>query len=1230
MTSSLVLDPDALHDIMLRPNVDAKIAALQSLKSFAKRNPINLSYAFSYFETLRYVVESSDTQLHSLAHSCNGHLIKRIITQNPSYLAEILDAAVPIVIDGLADSKPSIRTSSMSVFKDIWMACPERVDTLIRDLGLSSSNPTVLLGCLDLLIFRITNTSNISFKPFTPPVVALLRNQNQDVRVSASKVLTTFFRVAREAAKEDLAKELANQGVDTGLAENILSSVNYTRRSVSPAPSSPTQSKALNIDFFLQDPRYEIEEFPAEYCHSLDNFRREITLMAPCFEGKETEANWTKREAGVNKLRGLLRGNIAQETPDQYCLALKELSQGIIKAASSLRTVLSTSACQLIKESFMMLGSNLDSISDIYLSATIKFASLAKRITSSNGMMAASAIVAKSSYSVKAINLIQSSLGDKNAQPRLFAAKLIRLELFCHRTIKSIVDSTGGREIMERCIVKGLADANTGVREEMRLAFWAYNELWPTQAASAAHAFDSSIRKGLERVNPTGKPLPSSGATKQSSRPQSGGLREFIMQSRERNSGSRTEMRQESIQSTSGPGPRPRLGMPQRSGVRRAVGSSGSNTSGSSSSGMLRSVSRDRSVSQSSLEESKIKSRSFNSTEERNFRSLQRSVTPEMPVSEVIVANLSSNQPSKTEAGAKLLLENLDNKANVPSLEVLSRTLHRLFINKRKDAVFQPTIYALVSDPKGLEYLSQVFSPTELALSVIYSCPSSTQGYPIVERVLMEVDPEKRLSLVTYLVSHRRDVVGAAGIGNDLYTLKFLEAVVRDCKSIAMNDEVVENIKLLTLYLRVDKDLPVSHVFDELKRDIGYVVLPENVPIPDTPTESRDVEMSDLEVEVEDAKDSKDSKDSKDAKDAKDSKDSKDAKVTKVTKEPETPVYDESLTRLSGTGFYVGENKWESFETQVHNATTALQQLTPSETPETYASLLIKLRSREISEHELNSLAAFVRNSGGSTSTSTSTSGGKENMDESIRVDGAELVREMVRYVEGGSMPVVKAKKVMSVLGSILPQDLVGQEAAVFRMVVKLQGVNDEGIGSDNREEGEDDQGKSIIVAENGTLAKYILMHGGEHLLGEINMILDTEGVVKMIEVCVDEILEHQLIPGKEVYERPLEMCYTYLNMLVKLKRVVGSDGLWDITSGLDISELEKLGQALARGLKLEQVPAVRKLCYMVLQSLAGAYRGVSDARTRQDFEEGVVAQLDDKSVRLLEYIVGSDAGFMS
>ena len=57
MTSNLVLDPDALHDIMLQPSmfgfpllqsptnspdVDAKITALQSLKSFAKRNPINV------------------------------------------------------------------------------------------------------------------------------------------------------------------------------------------------------------------------------------------------------------------------------------------------------------------------------------------------------------------------------------------------------------------------------------------------------------------------------------------------------------------------------------------------------------------------------------------------------------------------------------------------------------------------------------------------------------------------------------------------------------------------------------------------------------------------------------------------------------------------------------------------------------------------------------------------------------------------------------------------------------------------------------------------------------------------------------------------------------------------------------------------------------------------------------------------------------------------------------
>lgn len=71
---------------------------------------------------------------------------------------------------------------------------------------------------------------------------------------------------------------------------------------------------------------------------------------------------------------------------------------------------------------------------------------------------------------------------------------MIIILLYAHQNNKTVIDTSGGRELIEKCITKSLSDANMVVREEMRKAFWAYNELWPNHGQRVLDSLDQSLK----------------------------------------------------------------------------------------------------------------------------------------------------------------------------------------------------------------------------------------------------------------------------------------------------------------------------------------------------------------------------------------------------------------------------------------------------------------------------------------------------------------------------------------------------------------------------------------------------------------------------------------------------------------------------------------------------------------------------------------------------------------
>src|SRR5690606_15068808 len=188
-----------------------------------------------------------------------------------------------------------------------------------------------------------------------------------------------------------------------------------------------------------------------------------------------------------------------------FLAGIATLRDGMIKAMTSLRTTLSSNGTQLVKDLLIVCGPALDPVMiDFFLTNLIKLCAGTKKITAQLANVVTAVLVANVNYSPKVMNHIWFASQDKNVQPRTFACGWIRAILESHIDQKSYMESSGGVDIFEKCLKKGVTDANPGVRENMRVTFWKFAEIWPQRAEAILESLEGTNKTLLEKANPNG------------------------------------------------------------------------------------------------------------------------------------------------------------------------------------------------------------------------------------------------------------------------------------------------------------------------------------------------------------------------------------------------------------------------------------------------------------------------------------------------------------------------------------------------------------------------------------------------------------------------------------------------------------------------------------------------------------------------------------------------------
>ncbi|OAF61448.1 suppressor of tub2 mutation [Pseudogymnoascus destructans] len=367
-------------------------------------------------------------------------------------------------------------------------------------------------------IVQMHEEYGLQFRSFVPSLMELLEDADGMVRDCARNTVIELFQNAPNAAKSDLKKQLKAFNVRTTIVSAITSQLSPTGADLDPidqhtaSPNlrshhSESTTSASSTTARPVTPVIEqrvLEHVEPAYVNTTRELEDTLRDMHPFFDGKESEHNWLKREQSCSKLRKLNAGNAPADFHDAWLVGVKALLDGILKSVNSLRTSLSKEGCAVVQEIARTAGPGLDPMVEILLQNLIKLCGGTKKIASQAGDATVDIILLHVSYNQRILQHVWLACQDKNVQPRTYAAGWLKTLLKKLANHKSQIEHAGGLDIVEKCVKKGLADPNPGVREKMRGTFWPFAQMWPAKAEAVMSALEPAQLKLLQ--NDPGNP----------------------------------------------------------------------------------------------------------------------------------------------------------------------------------------------------------------------------------------------------------------------------------------------------------------------------------------------------------------------------------------------------------------------------------------------------------------------------------------------------------------------------------------------------------------------------------------------------------------------------------------------------------------------------------------------------------------------------------------------------
>ncbi len=208
---------------------------------------------------------------------------------------------------------------------------------------------------------------------------------------------------------------------------------------------------------------------------------KEIHQMFELFKGKETEQNWQKREARLKWFKDKLLDSECLDSEELVEHNIKYFVDAMLQSCFSLRTSLCLSGlsvmCNFIKTYSTQF---IDSVAEQIFNGLVKASYQSKKMISLEISNAFHILFEKTSHGTRFIPQISALIDDKNVNLRENCIQSLVIILL--RTKKEHVEKSGHLHFVEKCLDKGLSDAQPHIREQHRDLFLIYQNIWQNNA----------------------------------------------------------------------------------------------------------------------------------------------------------------------------------------------------------------------------------------------------------------------------------------------------------------------------------------------------------------------------------------------------------------------------------------------------------------------------------------------------------------------------------------------------------------------------------------------------------------------------------------------------------------------------------------------------------------------------------------------------------------------------
>lgn len=166
---------------------------------------------------------------------------------------------------------------------------------------------------------------------------------------------------------------------------------------------------------------------------------------------------------------------------------------------------MAVNTCLLYCELAQVLGPQLDTHVEALVANLLKMAGFTKKITAQQSQATISTIITNTSAQPRIIiPLLWNASQDKIVQARAYVVGHIKLYLEHHgHRSKHSIEASNHVETLEKALKRALADSNPAAREQARILFWVFEDIWPDRGTAILETLELVARKQVEKACPS-------------------------------------------------------------------------------------------------------------------------------------------------------------------------------------------------------------------------------------------------------------------------------------------------------------------------------------------------------------------------------------------------------------------------------------------------------------------------------------------------------------------------------------------------------------------------------------------------------------------------------------------------------------------------------------------------------------------------------------------------------